>query len=140
MKACIFCAIATGETASSVIFRTEGVVAFLDISPVNPGHILVIPTRHVSTITELNKHEVTELALATRQAAAILKTKLEGCIGVSISLADGEGAGQEVPHVHFHIIPRFPSDDFGWRRYGCRMERSRLEEIALTLRRPNAKC
>jgi histidine triad (HIT) family protein len=137
MKTCTFCGIIAGETTARVILRTESAVAFLDISPVNTGHTIIVPTRHVRSFTDLSAREVCELAIATQQAAAVLKAKLEGCVGVSITLADGEGAGQEVPHVHFHVIPRFPSDDFGWSRFGSRMEKGRLDEIAATLQTPS---
>jgi diadenosine tetraphosphate (Ap4A) HIT family hydrolase len=134
MKACRFCSIADGAETASVVLSTEGVVAFLDVSPVNPGHTLVVPRRHVSAFTQLNAAEVGSLALAVQRVAIALKERLSGCVGVTLSLADGEGAGQEVPHVHFHVIPRYRSDDFGWRRFGQRTDRGSLDSLAAKVR------
>lgn len=117
-----------------MVLSTEGELAFLDVSPVNPGHTLVVSRRHVSAFTELTIGEVSGLALAAQRVATRLKEKLTGCVGVTVSLADGEGAGQEVPHVHFHVIPRYRSDDFGWRRFGQRVDRDRLDSLAAKVR------
>jgi histidine triad (HIT) family protein len=134
VKACPFCSIIDGAAAASVVLTTDGELAFLDVAPVNPGHTLVVPRRHVSSFTELTAHEVRSLSEAAQTVAAALKDKLEGCVGVTLSLADGEQAGQDVPHVHFHVIPRFLSDGFGWRRPGQRTARSGLDAIAQKLR------
>jgi len=117
-----------------VVLSTEGEIAFLDVSPVNPGHTLVIPRRHVSAYTELTVEEISSLALAAQRVATVLKERLPDCVGITLSLADGEGAGQEVPHVHFHVIPRYRSDEFGWRRFGRTTDRDRLDALATRLR------
>jgi diadenosine tetraphosphate (Ap4A) HIT family hydrolase len=70
----------------------------------------------------------------TQRVASCLKTALPDCEGITLSLADGEVAGQEVPHTHFHVIPRHANDLFGWRRLGQRAERSDLESTAARLR------
>jgi histidine triad (HIT) family protein len=125
-----------------MVLSTDGEVAFLDVCPVNPGHTLVVPRRHVSAFTELTVGEVGGLTLAAQRVATVLKERLDGCVGVTLSLADGDGASQEVPHVHFHVIPRYRSDDFGWRRFGQRVDRSSLDSLATFVRtqkenRPN---
>ena len=139
MKPCCFCSIVQGVENASVVLSTEGELAFLDVSPVNPGHTLVVPRRHVSAFTELTASEASSLAVAAQRVATALKEGLSGCVGVTLSLADGEGAGQEVPHVHFHVIPRYRSDDFGWRRFGQRVDRSGLDSLAAVLRAQNEK-
>jgi histidine triad (HIT) family protein len=134
MKSCRFCSIAHGAESASVLLSTEGEIAFLDVSPVNPGHTLVIPRRHVSAYTELTANELSSLALSVQRVASVMKERMADCVGVTLSLADGEGAGQEVPHVHFHVIPRYRSDDFGWSRFGNRTDRGRLDALAIKLR------
>ncbi len=134
MKNCLFCSISQGAATASVVLSTEVEIAFLDVSPVNPGHTIVIPRRHVSSFTELTTEEIGSLALATQRVAAMLKNRLVGCVGITLSLSDGEAAGQEVPHTHFHVIPRYQSDDFGWRRFGQRMNRDKLDLLAEMIR------
>ena len=138
MKACPFCRIVEGTAPASVIVRTEGAVAYFDIRPVNPGHTLVVPHRHVSAFTELSVDEVSSLTMAVQRVAAGLK-RLSGCIGITVSLADGEGAGQEVPHAHFHVIPRYHDDGFGWRRFGKLTDRESLESLAALVRTNDPK-
>lgn len=137
MKACRFCSIVQGNEPASVVLSTRGELAFLDASPVNPGHTLVVPRRHVSEFTELTADEIGSLAIATQRVAAALKMRLVGCVGVTLSLADGEGAGQEVPHVHFHVIPRYPADDFRWHRFGQRADRGSLDVMSAAVRIEN---
>lgn len=134
MNPCRFCSIAHGAEPASFILSTEGEIAFLDISPVNPGHTLVIPRRHVSAYTELTAGEISSLALSAQRVATVLRERLADCVGITLSLAEGEGAGQEVPHVHLHVIPRYLSDDFGWSRLGSRTARDRLDALATKLR------
>jgi histidine triad (HIT) family protein len=134
MKSCRFCSIVEGAEPASVVLNTEGEVAFLDVSPVNSGHTLVVPRRHVSAFTELTANETSSLAIAVQRVAIALKERLAGCVGITLSLADGGDAGQEVPHVHFHVIPRYKSDDFGWRRFGSRTDRESLNSLVNKLR------
>jgi len=82
---------------------------------VSSGHTLVIPKRHVESFTELTKEEVTQLFEMGKIVASHLKNAIEDCGGVNLSLADGAVAGQEVPHVHLHVIPRKVGDGFGWK-------------------------
>ena len=112
---CNFCRILSNELSSSRVYEDEHTLAFLDIHPISQGHTLVVPRRHVESFTDLSLEEVTQLALAGRLVAAHLKSAVEGCEGISLSLADGTSAGQEVPHAHLHVIPRRRGDGFGWR-------------------------
>jgi histidine triad (HIT) family protein len=94
------------------------------------GHTLVIPRRHVCAFTDLNSQEVVQLSLVAQRVASALKASVPHCEGVSFSLADGEAAGQKVPHTHLHVIPRRTGDGFGWRRYGRVQDRSELDAMA----------
>jgi histidine triad (HIT) family protein len=134
MRSCRFCSIVQGVETATVVLSTEGEFAFLDISPVNPGHTLVVPRRHMGSFTEMTANETSSLALAVQRVSTALKERLPGCVGITLSLADGEGAGQDVPHVHFHVIPRYKSDDFGWRRFGRRTDRDQLNALGHKVR------
>ena len=130
MKRCTFCSIIEGKTPASIVLNSADCVAFLDISPINPGHTIVVPRCHVVAFTQLSAQETGNLAIAVQRIAISLKERLPGCVGITLSLADGEGAGQDVPHVHFHVIPRYSGDDFGWRRFGQPAGRGELDAIA----------
>ena len=134
MNTCIFCRIINREVSASRVFTDTSAMAFLDISPVNPGHTLVVPVRHVASFTELTHAEIDCMARMAQQVASALKTSFPECEGVTVSMADGEVAGQEVPHTHMHVIPRHREDGFGWRRFGKAMDREELNSIATQIR------
>jgi len=137
MTDCAFCWIFRGELPSSRVLENELVVALLDIHPINTGHTLLIPRRHVCAFTELTALELQQLVLVGQRIASALKVSLTHCEGVSLLLADGAAAGQEVPHAHLHVIPRQQGDGFGWRLppdYGPIADRAELEAIAARIR------
>ncbi|MBN2390168.1 MAG: HIT family protein [Anaerolineae bacterium] len=134
MKDCKFCQIVRGELPSSRVFENTLVYALLDVNPINPGHTIVIPRRHVCAFTDLNPQEIGQLALIGQRVASALKASFPHCEGISLSLADGEAADQEVPHTHLHVIPRRTGDGFGWRRYGNVQDRSELDALAARIR------
>jgi histidine triad (HIT) family protein len=105
-------------------------VAFLDIAPINPGHTLVVPRRHARAFTDLTPVELAHLTSVGQQVALALKAVFPAYEGLTFSVAEGEAAGQEVPHTHLHVIPRHRGDGFGWRRHGQREDRARLDAIA----------
>ena len=110
---CTFCRILNNELSSSRVYEDEHTVAFLDIHPIAQGHTLVVPRRHVESYTDLSSEEVAQLAQVGRLVAVHLKSAVEGCEGISFSVADGTSAGQVVPHAHLHVIPRRRGDGFG---------------------------
>ncbi len=133
MNTCIFCRILTGELDASRVLENEGVVAFLDVAPINPGHTLVVPRRHVSAFTGLTPVELEHLTISGKHVALALKAAFPECGGLTFSVAEGEVAGQEVPHTHLHVIPRHKGDGFGWRRHGRPEDRASLDTIALKI-------
>lgn len=135
MTDCIFCRIISGELGAARIGGNELATAFLDIRPVNRGHALVVPRRHVSSFGDLGAEESAAVFGLIREVASSLKVELPDCAGITLSAADGEAAGQEVPHAHFHVIPRFSGDGFGWRRFGSPADFKVLEETASLIRR-----
>jgi histidine triad (HIT) family protein len=137
MTDCTFCKILSNEFSSSRVFENDSVIAFLDIHPVNEGHVLVIPRRHVESFTDLHADEVAQISKCGQLVAKHLKKSLPMCKGISLSLADGVIAGQEVPHTHLHVIPRKDNDGFGWRlppEFGAISEREKLDSVAKLVR------
>jgi histidine triad (HIT) family protein len=132
---CVFCQILAGKVPASVVLENDLVIAFLDIRPANPGHTLVVPRRHVHSFTDLTSTEVAQVALCGQRVAAALKRGAVPCEGITVSLADGAAAGQDVPHTHLHIIPRRATDGFGWRAAGRLEQRGELDAIARQIRR-----
>jgi histidine triad (HIT) family protein len=114
-ESCVFCRIIQGSAPASVVHADERAVAFMDIRPVNPGHVLVIPRTHASCLAELEPDVGAWLFLVSMRLAAALRQSAVRCEGVDLFLADGAAAGQEVFHVHLHVIPRFYGDGFGFR-------------------------
>jgi histidine triad (HIT) family protein len=110
---CIFCRIVRGAAQASFIHRDEWVSAFLDIRPVTPGHLLVVPNEHVAVSHALPDATADRMFSIARQAArGLLEGDLVRAEGVNLFVADGEAAGQEVFHAHLHVIPRFEGDGF----------------------------
>ncbi|MGB5581755.1 MAG: HIT family protein [Woeseia sp.] len=130
---CIFCRIIDGTAPSSEVHRDDLCVAFLDLSPVNTGHTLVCPLRHVESFTALEPRELQALMTVAQRVARTQKHMLSDCSAVNILLSDGEDAGQEVPHAHFHIIPRRKDDGFKWNRTAKDVSRDELDAIAMQL-------
>jgi len=106
---CIFCQIISGELPSYKIYEDEKTLAFLDIKPVNPGHTLVVPKKHYENLETIPAEELGSLMVAVKKVGALLKDKF-GVIGYNINENNDPLAGQLVPHLHFHIIPRREGD------------------------------
>jgi histidine triad (HIT) family protein len=107
---CLFCGIVAGELEASRVDEDERTVSFLDIRPIAPGHTLVVPRKHAARLAELDPDDGAALFRTGQRLAAALRAE-----GVNFFLADGEAAGQEVFHVHLHVVPRAPGDGFGLR-------------------------
>jgi histidine triad (HIT) family protein len=112
---CIFCKIITGELPSTKVYEDDRVLALLDIGPIAKGHVLVIPKKHSEMITDTEADTLTSVMLVVKKIAQAQLTGL-GADGVNITQANGAVAGQIVPHIHFHLIPRFKDDNinFNW--------------------------
>ena len=110
MTTCIFCDILAGIKPANFVHRDELCAAFMDIHPVNPGHVLIVPARHAAMLAELDDDAAGHLLKVARGVDAALRSSGIRCEGVNLYLADGRIAGQEVMHVHLHVIPRFSGD------------------------------
>jgi diadenosine tetraphosphate (Ap4A) HIT family hydrolase len=109
---CVFCEIVAGTAPASVAYQDEKAVAFLDIRPLTPGHLLIVPRRHAAHLADLEPADGAHLFGVGQRLAAALRTSGLRCEGVNFFLADGVPAGQEVFHVHLHVLPRFRGDGF----------------------------
>jgi len=109
MRDCIFCRIAAGELPAERVLETPGVVAFLDIAPVNYGHTLVIPKAHFENLLELPDAVWTAMGQVCRRVAQALMATLSAQ-GFNIGMNNFGAAGQEVFHAHLHVIPRYHTD------------------------------
>ena len=102
---CIFCSIASGDIASRIVYQDENTVAFLDMSPWQRGHTVVIPKTH--GVNALESPESFTLAAAVVPTVARLLVEKLGAVGVNIVSNCGEVAGQSVFHTHIHVVPRY---------------------------------
>ncbi len=130
---CIFCEILDGTIPSSPVYRDRRCVAFMDIRPINDGHLLVVPIHHTASLSGLDDEDGAHLFRIGRQLAQALRQSGLPCDGVNFHLSDGKAAGQEVFHVHLHVIPRFFGDGFGLRfgpRFGRNPARTELNATA----------
>ncbi len=108
--ASIFTKIINGEIPGHFIFQTPSIVAFLDVFPRSEGHTLVVPIDEVQRLRDLEGDDISQLFKAVQQVTQRLHEIL-GCDDCSIIINDGPSAGQEIPHVHVHVIPRWSTDD-----------------------------
>lgn len=106
---CIFCKIVAGQIPCFKLFEDEATIAFMDINPVNPGHALAVAKGHWPTVDVIPAEVLGAVARAAQKVAKAVMTELKP-VGVNLLQANGEGAGQSVPHLHIHIIPRRKGD------------------------------
>ena len=132
---CVFCAIIAGEAEASVVFSDERAVAFMDLNPVTPGHVLVVPRLHAAGFEDLDEDVSAHVwRIAHRIARGLRRSGLR-CEGVNVFLADGEAAFQEVFHFHLHVFPRFRGDSFRIDADWAERDRHLLDAEALQVRR-----
>jgi len=112
MDNCIFCKIAARTIPAEIIYEDDACVAFLDIRPRSPGHAMVIPKKHARDLLELAPELVGPLFLGVKRAAEKIKNALKPD-GFTYGINQGRASGQEVDHLHIHIIPRYHDDAGG---------------------------
>lgn len=112
---CIFCKLVKGEIPSSKVYEDEKFLAFLDISPINKGHALVIPKEHFENLIETPDELMGDLWVMVKKIAKAVK-QATGADGINFGSNNGRAAGQIILHTHIHVIPRF-SDD-GYKMWG----------------------
>ena len=109
---CIFCKIANKKIESNIVYESNNIIAFLDIDPINEGHILIVPKEHYLDIEELPADILNEIMeLSQRIVKALKETyKPDG-----YSIMQNGGKFNEIGHFHLHIFPRYQNDGFGWK-------------------------
>ena len=107
---CIFCKIAKKEISSKIIAETKKSIAFLDAFPLSRGHTLVIPKCHYEKVQDMTDMDSTDLFNTVHKVIS----KVDKLTGATLlAIHNGKGSGQEIPHVHVHLIPRELSDQAG---------------------------
>ncbi|MBR1586788.1 MAG: HIT family protein [Kiritimatiellae bacterium] len=131
---CVFCAIAAGEIPCFKVYEDDIVLAYLDINPFAEGHTLVIPKDHSTGLLDTSPDTLREMIARVQKVSARIKDALP-CDGFNILQNNGPAAGQTVPHLHFHIVPRLGSDvsaDISFANHPGDMDR--LKSLAERLR------
>ena len=132
---CLFCAIAERQVEASFVYEDGNVLAFMDIHPVNAGHILVIPRHHFASLSDLPEAIGAHLFIVSQRLAEAIRRSSVRCEAILLTLADGPAAGQEVPHVHLHVIPRFTGDSYRISAESSTPARAELDAVALEIAR-----
>ena len=104
MNLCVFCEILDGKIKARKIYDTKHSIAFLDAFPLKEGHSLIISKRHKKKIQDLNIEETSDIFAALHFLTNHIEKAME-CDSTLIAIHNGEKAGQEIPHIHIHIIP-----------------------------------
>lgn len=111
MNDCVFCKIIRGEIPAGVVYEDENFLGFLDITPVNPGHVLLIPKEHYENLYDLPDDLLAKMAPIIKKLAIAAKNGINAD-GINIGMNNERPAGQLVFHAHFHIMPRFSNDGY----------------------------
>lgn len=128
MTDCIFCKIIKKEIPSNIIYEDQNTLAFLDITPINKGHTLVIPKKHYENIYDVPEDILKEITSTTKKVAKAIKSSLNPA-GINITQNNEKAAGQDIFHIHFHIIPRYQKDGYQlWK--GKKYEEGEAKEIS----------
>lgn len=106
---CLFCKIIRKEIPAAFVYEDEAVVAFLNIKPVNPGHVLVVPKHHSDALQDAEPAVLDHWIRAIQTVAKAMMRGL-GVQGFNLEQNNGAVAGQVIPHLHIHIVPRYPDD------------------------------
>ena len=134
MSDCVFCDIIAGKSPASFVYQDDDTVAFMDIAPINPGQVLVIPRKHAAYLADLDEETGGKLFQTTMHVCRAIRSSGVKCEGINLFLADGAVAHQEIFHVHIIIIPRFTGDYF---KINCNLgnpSRPELDDIAARFR------
>lgn len=131
MTDCIFCKIVNGEIQSYALYEDDLVKAFLDITPVNEGHSLVIPKKHRENLFDVTDEELKRIVIVAKKVAIKCKENLhfDNC---NLIQSSGKHAGQDVMHFHMHVVPRRENDGLNiWQ--GKQAKKPNFDEIAKEL-------
>lgn len=133
MDGCVFCAIEAGREPAHVVAEDEATLAFLDHAPMAEGHALVIPKTHVPTLSAAAPETVAAVFRTVRRVGRAVERGLD-VEGYSVFQANGAVAGQEVAHLHVHVVPRFEGDSISVDAAHGSLSADRGEAVAGALR------
>jgi len=131
---CVFCAIVAGEAEASVVHEDDTAVAFMDLNPVTPGHLLVVPRRHAVGLDDLDRQTGARVWSVGHDMAHALRRSRLRCEGINLLVCDGAAAFQSVFHFHLHVIPRYADDGWTLTPDSPPSERSLLDSDAQAIR------
>lgn len=134
VRSCIFCRIVQKQVPSSLVFEDEKVMAFLDIRPLNEGHTLVIPKAHYESIFDIPKEHIAYLHGITKRIAFAVE-KVTKADGISIIQQNGKAAGQDIFHLHVHVIPRYEDQKLPSFSEISEIDRKKLSQTAEKIRK-----
>jgi len=126
----VFTRIFCGELPASFVHRDEQVAAFLDLQPLSPGHTLVVPVEEVASLSGIDPGLLAQVTALGQRVGLAIRAADPSVTGINWLLCDGSDAGQEVPHVHLHVIPRRKGDGLRFTRRAPRAERAELDRWA----------
>jgi histidine triad (HIT) family protein len=132
-ESCIFCRIARKQVPASTVYEDETVMAFMDIRPLSKGHTLIIPKDHYMGIFDIPEELLANVHAITKRVAVAVKKATEAD-GISIFQQNGKAAGQEVFHLHVHVVPRHEGQRLG--RFGeiLEIDREKLDRVAAKIK------
>lgn len=128
-KSCIFCKIVHKQAPASIIYEDETVIVFLDIRPLNMGHTLVIPKAHYVDIFDTPEKDLSQVHKIAKIVSCAIKKSTEAD-GISIIQQNGKAAGQDIFHIHVHVVPRFEGQKLPPFSELKEVERAKLDAIA----------
>lgn len=131
---CVFCRIVVGESPASQVYEDDRVIAFMDIAPATPGHLLVVPKVHAPYLVDLDAEDGARMFQVAQELAQALRDSSIPAEGINLFLADGEVALQEVFHAHLHVLPRTRGDGFTLKADFRNPERALLDAQAADIR------
>lgn len=130
---CVFCSIVDGDERAYRVYEDEQTLAFLDVNAIADGHTLVIPRRHHPHLTDMDDEETAAMFTTVRRVASAIESAIDPD-GINVFQSNGRAAGQDVFHVHAHVVPRYADDGFGFAPSRYALEPDEGERIAGRLR------
>lgn len=130
---CVFCDIAAGDVPATIVFEDDATLAFLDIRPLFPGHVLVAPKEHIETLAELPPEAIAPFFVSVQKMAIAVEAAMDA---KGTFVAINNKVSQSVPHLHVHVVPRRPKDGlkgFFWPRHRYKDE-AHIDAAASSIR------
>jgi len=128
-ESCVFCKIVQKQAPASIIYEDKATMAFLDIRPLNLGHTLVIPKAHYVDIFDIPKTVLSQVYIVSKTLSFAVKAATSAD-GISIIQQNGKAAGQDIFHLHVHVVPRFEGQKLPRFSDLVQVERAKLDEMA----------